>query len=154
DDGQVEVERKLLHRPFESKGRENPFLFHEELQKIMADHAGIARTEDGLKEGLEKLLALKERTSQLHVEGSFMFNPGWHTARDDLFMLTICEALLRCAIERRESRGAHWRLDYPDQDPEQSKINLITRQVNGEMVVEARPIPPLPAELTALLKES
>ncbi|MCL4543353.1 MAG: FAD-binding protein [Chloroflexi bacterium] len=154
DDGQVEGERKLLHHPFESKGQENPFLFHEELQKIMADHAGIARTEDGLKEGLEKLLALKERTPQLHVEGSFMFNPGWHTARDDLFMLTICEALLRCAIERQESRGAHWRLDYPDQDPEQSKVNLITRQANGEMVVEARPIPPLPAELAALLKES
>jgi succinate dehydrogenase / fumarate reductase flavoprotein subunit len=154
DDGQVEAERQLLMRPFESNGEENPYLFHEELQQVMAEHAGIARTEDGLREGLQKILALRERAKNLHIGGSLMFNPGWHSARDDLFMLTICEAILRCAIERRESRGAHWRLDYENKDPAQGTINFITYKSDGAMVVEGRPIPPLPRELAELLEES
>jgi succinate dehydrogenase / fumarate reductase, flavoprotein subunit len=83
-----------------------------------------------------------------------MFNPGWHTARDDLFMLTISEAILRTAAVRTESRGAHWRTDFPDKDPAQERVNYLARKVDGNMVIEARPIPPIPPELAELTKET
>jgi len=154
DDGQIEAEMALLLRPFESVGQENPYLFHAELQEILGTHAAIARTQGLADEGLAKLQRLQARAKDLHVEGSRMFNPGWHTARDDHFMLTIGEAILRTAARRTESRGAHWRLDYPDKDPAQERLTYLARNVDGAMVIEARPIPPLPPELAELLKET
>lgn len=154
DDSQIEVEMALLVQPFESAGQENPYLVHAELQEIMGTHAAIARTQALADEGLLKLQQLQQRAQDLHVEGSRMFNPGWHTARDDLFMLTIGEAILRTAAQRTESRGAHWRTDYPDKDPAQERITYLTRKVDGNMTVEARPIPPLPPELAELVKET
>jgi succinate dehydrogenase / fumarate reductase, flavoprotein subunit len=154
DDRQIAAEMALLVRPFESAGQENPYLYHAELQEIMGTHAAIARNQELLDEGLAKFQRLQERAADLHVEGSRMFNPGWHTARDDLFMLTISEAILRTAAVRTESRGAHWRTDFPDKDPAQERVNYLARKVDGNMVIEARPIPPMPPELLELTKET
>ena len=154
DDGQIEAEMTLLLAPFESAGKENPYLFHAELQEILGAHAAIARTQELADEGLLKLQLLQARAGDLHIEGSRMFNPGWHTARDDHFMLTIGEAILRTAARRTESRGAHWRLDYPDKDPTQERLTYLARNVEGNMVIEARSIPPMPPELAELLKET
>ena len=154
DDGQIEAEMTLLLAPFESAGQENPYLFHAELQEILGAHAAIARTQELADEGLLKLQLLQARAGDLHIEGSRMFNPGWHTARDDHFMLTIAEAILRTAARRTESRGAHWRLDYPDKDPTQERLTYLARNVEGNMVIEARSIPPMPPELAELLKET
>jgi succinate dehydrogenase / fumarate reductase, flavoprotein subunit len=140
--------------PFESAGQENPYLFHAELQEILGTHAAIARTQELADEGLLKLQRLQARAAGLHVEGSRMFNPGWHTARDDLFMLTIGEAILRTAARRTESRGAHWRLDYPEKDPVQERLTYLARKGDGGMVIESRPIPPMPPELAELVKET
>jgi succinate dehydrogenase / fumarate reductase, flavoprotein subunit len=154
DDGQIAEEMAVLVRPFESAGQENPYLYHAELQEIMGTHAAIARNQELLDEGLAKFQRLEARAKDLHVEGSRMFNPGWHTARDDLFMLTISEAILRTAAVRTESRGAHWRTDFPDKDPAQERVNYLARKVDGNMVIEARPIPPMPPELLELTKET
>jgi len=153
DERQIQEEGALLLRPFESAGRENPYLIHEELQDTMDRCAGIARTKEGLAEGLAHVQDLRQRATQLHVSGSRMFNPGWHTARDDLFMLTIAEAILRCGLLRDESRGAHWRTDFPDKDPALAKLNYTVKQVDGAMKVSERPITPMPPELAALLEE-
>jgi succinate dehydrogenase / fumarate reductase, flavoprotein subunit len=154
DDGQIAEEMAVLVHPFESPGQENPYLYHAELQEIMGTHAAIARNQELLDEGLAKFQRLEARAKDLHVEGSRMFNPGWHTARDDLFMLTISEAILRTAAVRTESRGAHWRTDFPDKDPAQERVNYLARKVDGNMVIEARPIPPIPPELAELTKET
>ncbi len=153
DERQIQEEGALLLRPFESAGRENPYLIHEELQDTMDRCAGIARTKEGLAEGLAHVQDLRQRATQLHVSGSRMFNPGWHTARDDLFMLTIAEAILRCGLLRDESRGAHWRTDFPDKDLALAKLNYTVKQVDGAMKVSERPITPMPPELAALLEE-
>ncbi len=153
DERQIQEEGALLLRPFESAGRENPYLIHEELQDTMDRCAGIARTKDGLAEGLAHVQDLRQRATQLYVSGSRMFNPGWHTARDDLFMLTIAEAILRCGLLRDESRGAHWRTDFPDKDLALAKLNYTVKQVDGAMKVSERPITPMPPELAALLEE-
>ncbi len=152
DDGQAAEERALLARPFERDTGENPYQLHEELQEVMSQNAGIARTGDGLAEGLQKVLALQERAERLRSAGSMLYNPGWHECRDLRFMLTLCEAIFRSAIVRTESRGAHWRLDYPDQDPEWGRKNVVVRRANGEMRVGTRPVPPMPAELARLLE--
>src|SRR5947209_9002674 len=125
DEEQVQEEKELLLRPFESGGRENPYLLHQELQDVMSTYVGIAREEDVLQEGLQKVLNLQERSGEIDVQGSRMFNPGWHMARDDLFMLTLAEAVVRAAIERRESRGAHYRKAYPDKNEQLAKVNFV-----------------------------
>ena len=152
DDAQADEERRLLQRPFESGGSENPYTLHEDLQAVMAEHAGIARTGDGLRQGLDKVLALQARCERMHVGGSMLFNPGWHECRDVRFMLTLAEAIFRCAIEREESRGSHWRLDFPDQIPEWGRKNLVVVQEGGGMVVRTRPVPQMPPELERLVR--
>jgi succinate dehydrogenase / fumarate reductase, flavoprotein subunit len=152
DDRQASEERVLLQRPFEGDGTENPFALHEELQEVMGTHAGIARTGDQLGQGLEKILALQRRAEQMHVGGSMLFNPGWHACRDDRFMLMLCEAILRSAIERKESRGAHWRLDYPDQDASWGARNIVVSRSDGGMQVGTRPVPQITAELARLVQ--
>ena len=152
DDAQADEERRLLQHPFESDGTENPYGIHEDLQAIMAEHAGIARTGDGLRQGLEKLLALQARATRMHAAGSMLFNPGWHECRDVLFMLTLAEAIFRAAIERAESRGSHWRLDFPEQNPEWGRKNIIVVRENGRMAVRTRPVPQMPPELARLVR--
>ena len=85
------------------------------------------------------------------VSGSRLFNPGWHMSVDVQFMLMICEGIIRSAIARTESRGGHWRLDFPDQDPEQGKVNLVTRKTPSGMEITTAPIPPMREDLAALL---
>ena len=152
DERRAAEEWAVLQRPFEAGGNENPYAIHEEIQDVMGTYAGIARTGEQLAEGLQKILALQGRAERLHASGSMLFNPGWHTCRDVRFMLTLCEAILRSAIERRESRGAHWRLDFPDQDPAWGARNIIVRLGDAGMQVDTRPVPPLPAELARLMQ--
>jgi succinate dehydrogenase / fumarate reductase flavoprotein subunit len=153
DDRQAEEERAVLRRPFESGGRENPYTLHEELQGVMGACAGIARTGEQLAEGLRQVLALQQRAERLHASGSMLYNPGWHACRDVRFMLTLCEAIFRSAIERKESRGAHWRLDFPDQDPAWGARNVIVKRADGGMQVTTRPVPRMPPELAALVRQ-
>jgi succinate dehydrogenase / fumarate reductase, flavoprotein subunit len=154
DERQIQCEKELLLRPFESGGRENPYLLHQELQEVMATHVGIAREEDVMQEGLRKVLDLQERSRDIDVQGSRMFNPGWHMARDDLFMLTVAEAVVRAAIERKESRGAHFRTDFPEKNEQLAKVNFIVSRTDSGMEIKPRPIPAIPRELAQVLEET
>jgi succinate dehydrogenase flavoprotein subunit len=152
DYAQLQEEKELLLRPFESGGGENPYVMHQDLQDIMATHAGIARDGDGIAAGLERLLALQQRAQNIEVQGSRMFNPAWHMARDDLFMLTVAEAVLRAAAARTESRGAHWRTDFPDKDPEQGRVNYMVCKTDNGMEVTPQRTTPMPPELAELVE--
>jgi succinate dehydrogenase / fumarate reductase flavoprotein subunit len=154
DDQQVAKEKQLLLRPFESGGGENPYLVHQELQAVMAEHVGIIRSEESLQEGLTKILALQKRADHLDVDGSRVFNPGWNLARDDLFMLTLAEAVVRAAIARKESRGAHYRSDYPDKSEELGKVNFIASKAASGMQISTVSIPPMPEKLAEILKKA
>ncbi len=152
DDRQAAEERGVLQAPFERDGGENPYELHEQLQDVMGEDAGIARTGSTLARGLEKIRALQERAERFHVGGSMSYNPGWHQCRDVRFMLVLCEAIFRSSIARTESRGAHWRLDYPDQDAEWGRKNVIVRREKGQMQVTTRPVPQMPPELARLVE--
>lgn len=153
DDGAIQEEQDILLGPLNREGAENPYLLHQELQAIMSDHAGIARDGDSLQVGLDKVMQLQERAANIAVTGGRAFNPSWNLARDDLFMLTVAEAVIRAAIERRESRGAHWRLDYPDTDANLNNVSNVVCKTASGMRVESRQGPPMPLELAELAKE-
>jgi len=88
------------------------------------------------------------------VTGNREYNPGWHTALDLKNLLTIARAIAMTAIERTESRGGHFRDDFPNKDPELGKVNLvIQRDRDGHMALSRVPIPPMPAELAQVIKE-
>ena len=154
DERQVADEQQLLLLPLVGEGKENPYLLQQELQEAMQNGAGLAREEKSLKACLDAVLELRQRSARIRVPGSRKYNPGWHTARDLRFMLTIAEAIVRAAIERRESRGAHWRLDYLEKDPALGRVNFIAYNDGGRVKLKTRPVPEMPAELAALFADA
>jgi succinate dehydrogenase / fumarate reductase flavoprotein subunit len=150
---QTEIERVL--EPLEkSEGDESPYLMQQELQGAMMEHANLMRNEESLKEGLGKVLALKDRLPNVKVGGTRLFNPGWHTAQDIRYLIQISEIILRTALERKERRGAQWRLDYDGPDEELGKINFIVKKNGqGEVGIERREIQPMPEHLASLFEE-
>jgi succinate dehydrogenase / fumarate reductase flavoprotein subunit len=153
DSGQVEEAAREMLAPFECQTRESPYEVHADLQQITQILVGIYRTEEDLKSAMEGLARLKERAQQLSISGSRMFNPGWHLCADLKSMLTVSEAVTRSALARKESRGAHSRIDYPDYDPTWGKQNNIISRGDGEMALQQRPTRELPTELQALLAD-
>ena len=151
---QTELQRFL--EPLEKKEEgESPYLLQQELQEAMMEHANMMRNEDSLKEGLGKVLALKDRMENISVPGSRLFNPGWHTAQDVRYLITISEIIVRTALERRERRGAQWRLDFDGPDEELGKVNfIVSKDQQGEVGVEKREVEPMPQELAEMFEEA
>ncbi len=155
DDKQTEQELEVLLSPLNATTGENPYEIHQELQETMQKNAMIARTEEALQQALTDVVALQKRAQHIKVSGDRRFNPGWHAARDVRFMLRTSEVIVRCAIERKESRGAQWRLDYPNLDNEVwGKKNLLAKKDGDRVHVFTRPLKELPPELKALFEES
>jgi len=147
-----DAEREML-APFERPDGESPYAIHHDLQETMQNLVGIFRSADDLKRGLSEIDRLKERHARVRVEGSRLFNPGWHLARDLKSMLTVSEAVARSALERQESRGAHSRIDYPGLDPAWGKRNNVVVRDGESMRLFQRPIAEMPAELAALVAQ-
>jgi len=154
DEQQVADEQRILLLPLAADGKENTYLLQQQLQQAMQDGAGLAREEKSLKTCLDAVLELRQRSARIHVPGSRKYNPGWHTARDLRFMLTSAEAIVRAAIERRESRGAHWRLDYLEKDPVLGRVNFIAYNEGGHVNLKTRPVPEMPSELAKLFADT
>jgi succinate dehydrogenase / fumarate reductase flavoprotein subunit len=155
EEREIRTEISRVLEPLEKPdGDESPYLMQQELQEAMMEHANLMRNEESLKEGLGKILALKDRLPNVKVPGTRLFNPGWHTAQDIRYLIQISEIILRTALERKERRGAQWRLDYDGPDEELGRINfIVTKNGQGEVGIERREIPPLPEHLAALFEE-
>jgi succinate dehydrogenase / fumarate reductase flavoprotein subunit len=153
DGGQVETAIRTLLAPFDSKGRENPYAIHADLQECMQTLVGIIRTEGELRKALEEIAVLRQRLARAKVEGGRAFNPAWHLALDLHSMLTVSEATTLGALERKESRGGHTRDDYPFADDRYGAVNMVIKRKDGALTVTQEPIPPLREDLKALLKE-
>ncbi|NLH98278.1 MAG: fumarate reductase/succinate dehydrogenase flavoprotein subunit [Chthonomonadales bacterium] len=152
-ESQVAAEVELLLAPLGRTQGEKPSVIASELQEIMQNNAMIERSHEGLTACLSKLQELKERAGRLSAAGDRRYNPGWHAARDLLFQLRLSEAIVRSALERKESRGAQWRSDYPATDPEWGKVNLTVALRGDELVVTRVPLPPMPEHLQAIMNE-
>jgi len=117
----------------------------------MQSLVGIYRTEQDLKRGIEAVRQLRAEARTIRVEGSRAFNPGWHLARDLDNMLLVSEAIARCALQRKESRGAHARIDYPNLEPSFGRVNSVAVRDGDEVRVSQAPLPEMPDELRALV---
>jgi succinate dehydrogenase / fumarate reductase flavoprotein subunit len=153
DEQQIdEAEREML-APFERDAGDSPYDIHRDLQETMQNYVGIFRNEDDLGKGLSEIQGLKQRAAMVRVQGSRLFNPGWHLARDLKSMLTVSEAVALSALERKESRGAHSRIDYPNYDDAWGKRNNIIQRDEDRMELKQRPTAEMPLELKQILGE-
>ena len=140
--------------PFERDGGENPYTIQHDLQEMMQANVGIVRQHDEMVEALNGLDALKSRAARTFVPGNIDFNPGWHTALDLHNLLIVSEAIARAAIERKESRGGHFREDFPGKDPEFAKFNYsLKKSADGGMEISKIPIPEMPDYLKEVIEE-
>jgi succinate dehydrogenase / fumarate reductase flavoprotein subunit len=150
DNAQMQDGEKELLAPFSNTG-ESPYAVHRDLQTVMQSLVGIYRNADDLERALGELQMLKARAASASVEGSRMFNPGWHLMGELKSMLIIADAVTKSAMARTESRGAHSRIDFPDLDKSWGQKHNIIAEERGEMVRREMPIPPMPDDLKELL---
>jgi succinate dehydrogenase / fumarate reductase, flavoprotein subunit len=156
DERQVEAAAARALVPFDrGAGGENPYAIQHDLQEMMQDLVGIVRRESEMREALDRLTVLRERANRAGIGGNREYNGGWHTAIDLHNMLTVSEAIATAAIERKESRGAQFRDDYPAKSDEFSGFNIVLqREASGGMSLTRVTIPPMPAELQQVIEEN
>jgi succinate dehydrogenase / fumarate reductase flavoprotein subunit len=172
DSGQIEAASRAALAPFErgalasqagqggqggqgGSETESPYKIQYELQDVMQDNVGIVRNEADIKKALEAIQRLKQRAAKVGVQGNREYNPGWHTALDLANMLTCSEAIAMCALERKESRGGHFREDYQAKDPAFEKFNFVVRKgAGGRPDLRREPIPPLREDLKQVVEEN
>jgi succinate dehydrogenase / fumarate reductase flavoprotein subunit len=151
DNAQIDLAEKELLAPFSNSGTESPYAVHRDLQEVMQNLVGIFRTDEDLKKALAELEKLKVRAGKASVEGSRLFNPGWHLSCDLKAMLLVSEAVTLSALARTESRGAHSRIDHPNLDPAwEKKHNIAVREARG-MKRRESPVQEMPEELKQIL---
>ena len=155
DEGAADRAMKESLTPFDrGSGGENPYKVQADLQDAMQGLVGIVRMESEMKEAFTLLQQFKERASRVGVTGHREYHAGWHTALDLRNLLTVSECVTLSAIERKESRGGHFREDYPDKSPEFGSVNIMVKQsARGEVQVSRLPLPPMPDHLKAVIEE-
>ena len=155
DDGAVEHGIATSVEPFaRGTAGENPYTLQQDLQDTMQSLVGIVRQEGEMREAVDRIEGYKERLRRVGVSGGREYHSGWHTAIDLRNLLVVSEAIARSAIERKESRGGHFREDYPEKDPACATFNVSTRPgPGGAMQVSHVPLPPMPDHLKAVVEE-
>jgi succinate dehydrogenase / fumarate reductase, flavoprotein subunit len=151
---EVALAEKQALAPFARDAAEGPYAVQYGLQDMMQDLVGIVRHEKEMLQALERIEQLKARARQVGVSGNREYNPGWHTAIDLNNLLTVSEMVTRAALERKESRGAHFRDDYPAKDDKFGSFNIVIRKgAGGEPQIMREAIPEMPAELKQIIEE-
>ncbi|MFY9988602.1 MAG: fumarate reductase/succinate dehydrogenase flavoprotein subunit [Chthoniobacterales bacterium] len=159
DDSQIEEAAQQALAPFDraidpGANGEGPYQVQHDLQDTMQTLVGIVRRQAEMTQALDRLGSLKERADKVSVRGHREYNPGWHTSLDLTHLLTVSEAITRAAIERKESRGGHFRDDFPAKDAAEGKVTIVVRKAgDGSMEVRREPIPEMPAELKQVIEE-
>ncbi len=157
NDKEVETIAKEALAPFErdlNNDKENPFQIQHDLQDMMQDWVGIARVGNELEQAIEKLKDLVKRATKAASGGNRGFNPGWHTALELKHMLTVAEAIARAALERKESRGGHFREDFPEKSADFGKVNTsIWKDGSGKMVTKQIEKEKMREDLQAIIEE-
>ncbi|PYK06325.1 MAG: fumarate reductase/succinate dehydrogenase flavoprotein subunit [Verrucomicrobia bacterium] len=155
DNDKIETTAREALAAFERAGNENPYQVQHDLQEIMQHSVGIVRNENEMKPVLDRLKEFRDRANGVRVIGNREFNPGWHTALDLKNLLTVSEAIACAALERKESRGAQFREDYPNKDEALGKVNtIVSKAADGSMQVRLEPIQEMPDNLKQVIEEN
>jgi succinate dehydrogenase / fumarate reductase flavoprotein subunit len=151
-DAEVEAEVRAMLEPLARSQGESPYDVHKALTELMHANVGIYRNQQDLERAVTELETLARRAAQVRVEGGRIYNPGWHLCRDLQNMITVSEAVTKSAILRKESRGAHSRLDHTGMDAQLGQVNMCAVKTEGGMRVAPTPLPQMPPELKALFE--
>ena len=152
---QADVIARQALEPFDRNDGENAYEIQKDLQELMQDNVGIVRTETEMQDALKQLRQLNERANRAGVIGHREYNPGWQTALDLKNLVTVSEAIALAALERKESRGAQFREDYPDKDERFAKVNTIaSKAADGSMQIRLEPLPEMPEYLKQVIEEN
>jgi len=159
DESEISKASKTALAPFERGAKTSngtgPYQIQQELQDMMQNLVGIVRTENEMKQALEGIQKLKQKANAVGIGGNREYNPGWHTSLDLHNLLIISEAIAKAAVERKESRGAHFRNDYPDKSEQFSKVNLVVKKGDdGQMLIHQVPIVPPSDEHKKIIEEN
>ncbi len=152
DPTQIESAERELLAPFERSGGPSPYDVHARLQETMHALVGIFRLEEDLRKAIAEIGSLQQEAARVTVTGGREFNPGWHLAHDLGSMLVCSEAIARSALLRKESRGGHARLDFPNLVPEFGTKNTVIRREGDSMNVSQSPIAEMPPELRSIVE--
>ena len=156
-DAEIEGAYREAVAPFERAAggtTEGPYQVQYDLQNMMQKNVGIVRLQNEMEEALVGISQLKARAAKVAVQGHCEYNPGWHTAIDLKHLLTVSEAITLCALERKESRGGHFREDFPDKDPAAAKYNnVVFKAEDGSMKLRREAILPLREDLKQVIEE-
>ncbi len=144
-ESQLEEFSKQALAPFDRETNavdQNPFQIQANLQERMQELVGIVRVENELIQAIDKIKDFGEQAGKASCGGNRGYNPGWHTAMELKHMITVAEAIARAAKERKESRGGHFREDFPNKSEEFGKVNICIRK-DGAGNMEVKQIPKL-----------
>ncbi len=152
---QVEAAEQEALEPFgRAAAAEGPYRVQYDLQDMMQSLVGIVRREDEMVRACDEVEKLKARAAKVVVHGHREYNPGWHTALDLKHLLTCAEAITRCSLDRKESRGGHFREDFPEKDAEAAKVNTVVwKAADGSMKLRREAITEMPAELKQVIED-
>jgi succinate dehydrogenase / fumarate reductase flavoprotein subunit len=152
---QIENVAREALAPFDRSDGESPYQVQKDLQDTMQNLVGIVRNESEMRDALGKISDFKKRAETTAVASNREYNPGWHTALDLKNLLTVSEAIALAALERKESRGAQFRDDYPDKDERFARVNtMISKAADGSMNIRLEPLPEMPEYLKQIIEEN
>lgn len=156
DEEEIDAAKREALAPFDRPVPDggNAYQIQYELQDAMQNLVGIVRNGQEMERALVKIGELKEKAKKVGAVGNREYNPGWHTVLDLGNLLTVSEAVARSALERKESRGAQFRVDYPEKSEEWGKYNVTVRRgPDGSMQINRIPIPEMPADLREIITQ-
>jgi succinate dehydrogenase / fumarate reductase flavoprotein subunit len=154
DNGELKSTETWALQPFERKNSVNPYTVQHRLQDVMQDLVGIVRQEQEMLQALDRIQELKTTSERVSVDGNREYNAGWHTALDLYHLLTVSEIVTRAALERKESRGAHFRDDFPGKNNPFGAFNIVARKgTDGAMQFSHEPVSPLRQDLQQIIEE-
>src|ERR1700757_2264761 len=154
DDGELKSAETWALQPSEREYSENPYAVQHTLQDVMQDLVGIVRQEQEMLQALDRIRELEAASNRVSVDGNREYNAGWHTALDLYHLLTVSEIVTRAALERKESRGAHFRDDFPDKNNQFGAVNIVVRKgADGTMQFSHEPVPLLRPDLQQVIEE-
>ena len=145
----VDAARTELERLLAADGEENVRGLQRAIRNMMTDHAGVVRSEEGLNAGLRQLDDIEGRMENLGIHPDIAGFQDLAHAYDLKSSALSARATLEAALERRETRGAHNRSDYPETDPS-LQVNLVWSPITG---VTREEIPPVPQEISELIRD-
>ncbi len=148
---QAEVEGAAARAARFLRPGQSPYALRQRLDALMWEKGGLVRDADGLAEAATELRQLTAELESVGVAGGRVYNPGWQEALNVESLLTVAPLLVASAALRQESRGSHYRSDYPQPDDAHWLRRVVVRQVGGDLALSTEPItfarlrPPCPA---------